>query len=50
MLEKPAVDGVERYPPDPVPDQTGPSTPAETTAVEPPVQDKPKKRYPVVIP
>ena len=48
--DQPVVDGVEEVPPDPAPDQAGPSTPARNTVVEPPNLDKTKKRYIVVIP
>ena len=41
---------VEQNPLDQALDQAEPSTSTETTAVEPPVLDKTKKRYLVVIP
>ena len=48
-LDQPAEEGVEENSLDPAPHQVGPSYPAETTVVEPPVLDKTKKDYPVVI-
>ena len=45
--DQPAEEGMDKNPLDPALDQAGPSTPAETTAVEPTVLDKTKKRYPV---
>ena len=49
-LDQPAEEGVEENSLDPAPNQVGSSAPVETTAVEPPVLDKTKKSYPVVIP
>ena len=46
----PSEEGVEENSWDPAANQAGPSTPIETTPVEPPVLDKTKKRHPVVIP
>ena len=47
--DQPADEEVEENSLDPAPHQGGPSVPAETIAVEPPVLDK-VKSYPVVIP
>ena len=41
---------MEENSPDPALDQAGPSTHAETTAVEPTDLDETKKRYPLLIP
>ena len=48
-LDQPTDKAVEENSLDPAPNQGGPSDPVETTAVEPPVLDKTKKSYPVVI-
>ena len=48
--DQPVEEVVEDNPPDPAPDQAGPSARTETTTVDPPDLDKTKKRYPVVIP
>ena len=48
-LNQSVEEEVEENPPDPAPDQAGPSVPTETIAVGPPVLYKTKKRYPVVI-
>ena len=49
-LDQSAEEGVEENSLDPAPNQVGPSTPADTTAVELLVLGKTKKSYPVVIP
>ena len=47
---QPAEEEVEENFLDPAPLQLRPSNPAKTTVVEPPVPQKTKKSYPVVIP
>ena len=49
LLDQPAEEGVEENSPD-LAHQVGPSDPAETTVVKPPILDKTKKSSPVVIP
>ena len=49
-LDHPAEEEAEENSLDPALLQLGPSDPAETTAVEPPVPEINKRSYPVVIP